>query len=186
MPKIIATKQDWIKLGYKTFSKSGIKGIIVEKMAKTLKVNKSSFYWHFKTKADFIDKIVSYWIQNETESIIDFTDKEKAIHEKIDAFFKIAFKNDPYLEFIFYLKKYAIKNKKYQVIIDNIDLRRLNFTTNLFQELGYNQKEAEIKASIFYKYLIGYHEMIRHKKQDKNYLAEVKSELKHFLKIDEQ
>ena len=53
MPKIIAKKEDWIILGYKLFSKKGISGIVVEKMALKLSVNKSSFYWHFKTKKDF-------------------------------------------------------------------------------------------------------------------------------------
>ena len=44
MPKIIAKKEDWIKLGYRIFAEQGASGIIVEKMAKILKVNKSSFY----------------------------------------------------------------------------------------------------------------------------------------------
>jgi len=183
MPKQITQKKDWIKLGYSLFSKEGIKGINIEKMAKKLACNKSSFYWYFKTKAIFIDEIVRYWIQNETEQVINYTNKGSSINEKIAKFLTIAFKNDPYLEFIFYLKRYAIKNTKYQLIIDDIDERRLNYTTKLFTELGYSKKEATIKASIFYKYLIGYHEMIRHKKQTKNYLNEVKTELKHFLNI---
>ena len=41
MPKIIAKKEDWILLGYKLFSEMGMNGIIVEKMALKLKVNKS-------------------------------------------------------------------------------------------------------------------------------------------------
>lgn len=183
MPKIIAQKGDWVKLGYELFAQQGISGIVIEKMAKKLTCNKSSFYWHFKTKSDFIASIVTYWITTETEQIINFTDKGKKATQKIDKFLNITFKNDPYLEFIFYLKRYAIKNLKYQKIIDDIDQHRLDYTTNLFQEIGYTKNEAKIKASIFYKYLIGYHEMIRHKKQNKNYLSEVKNELKHFLNI---
>lgn len=58
MPKIVAKKEDWIKLGYKRFADQGVSGINVEKMAKALKVNKSSFYWHFKTRKDFIEQLV--------------------------------------------------------------------------------------------------------------------------------
>ena len=54
MPKIIAKKEDWINLGYRLFAEQGVSGINVENMAKILKVNKSSFYWHFKTKKEFI------------------------------------------------------------------------------------------------------------------------------------
>ena len=77
MPKIVAKKGDWINLGYRLFSEQGVSGIIVEKMAKTLKVNKSSFYWHFKTKKAFIEQLVTFWINNETERIINLTDSKK-------------------------------------------------------------------------------------------------------------
>jgi AcrR family transcriptional regulator len=184
MPKIIATKETWVKLGYVIFAKQGISGIIIEKMARSLKVNKSSFYWHFKTKKDFIDEIVQYWIFTETEEIINKAEKSKNIINKWNSFLKIAFKNDPYLEFIFHLKRYAAKHSGIQTVIDNIDQHRLAFVSDLLQEFGYSKKEAVIKSSIFYKYLIGYHEMIRHKKQSKNYLEEVKNELNHFLNIN--
>jgi AcrR family transcriptional regulator len=183
MPKIIAKKQDWINLGYKLFSEKGIAGIIVEKMAENLKVNKSSFYWHFKSKKEFVNELIKFWIITETEHIIRETEKAKTPKKKLDLFLKIAFKNDPYLEFVFFLKRYAIKSKDIQSIIDEVDNKRLLFTSKLFIDIGYSKKQAEIKSSIFYKYLIGYHEMIKHKKQDKNYLKEVKIEMQHFLKF---
>ena len=56
MPKIVAQKKDWIELGYKLFSETGISGIVIEKMSKILNCNKSSFYWHFKAKKEFIQQ----------------------------------------------------------------------------------------------------------------------------------
>ncbi len=183
MPKIIAQKQDWIELGYKLFSQQGISGIVIEKMAKKLTCNKSSFYWHFKTKDKFIIELVNFWVITETDQIINDTEKTATSEEKLDKFLTIAFKNDPYLEFVFFLKRYAIKKKKIQLIIDKVDLRRLDYTSQLFQKLGYSKNEAVTKATIFYKYLIGYHEMIKNKKQKPNYLTDVKKELKHFLNL---
>ncbi len=181
MPKIIATKKDWIKLGFKLFAENGITGINVEKMSSKLKCNKSSFYWYFQTKKTFIDSIVEYWILTETDQIISSTNEQKTIEEKFQTFLALAFEGYPYLDFIFHLKRYAQKQKRIQKIIDKIDNQRLEFTEKLFQEMGYSKKDSNIKASIFYKYLIGYHEMIKNKKQNKNYLTEVKKELSHFL-----
>lgn len=183
MPKIIATKDHWIKLGYKLFSEQGISGIVVEAMAKKLNVNKSSFYWHFKTKEEFVNAIINFWITTETEQIIAQTEAVKSASGKFERFLEITFKSEPYLEFIFFLKRYAKKNKKIQKIIDDIDFKRLSYASNLFQEVGYSKAEATVRASIFYKYLIGYHEMIRNKKQPSNFLIEVKQELKYFLNI---
>ena len=82
MPKIIAKKEDWIILGYKLFSEKGINGIVVEKMALKLNVNKSSFYWHFKTKKDFVNEIISFWISVDTNKIITRVESKPLGKEK--------------------------------------------------------------------------------------------------------
>ncbi len=182
MPKIIAKKEDWIFIGYKLFSENGISGIVVEKMAKKLRVNKSSFYWHFKTKKEFILELVDYWVVTETEQIIKSSSNKSSTEQKIEALILTTYKKMPYLDFIFYLKRYAQKDKKIQTIIDRIDNQRIEYVESLLQELNYSKKEAKIKASILYKHLIGYHEMIRYKKQNNNYVQEVIKELSQFIK----
>ncbi|MFK8044745.1 MAG: TetR/AcrR family transcriptional regulator [Crocinitomicaceae bacterium] len=184
MPKIVAKKEDWIFLGYQLFSKHGIAGIVVEKMAAKLKVNKSSFYWHFKTKADFINEIVSSWVSSNTDQIIALANSENSAEERFLKLIELTFKKEPYLDFIFFLKRYAQKDKKLQALIDSIDLQRIEFTKNILMEMNFSSEEAQQKAILFYKYLIGYHEMIRYKKQNKNYVAEVKSELNQFINFN--
>jgi AcrR family transcriptional regulator len=182
MPKIIAKKQDWINLGYKLFSEQGIKGIVVEKMAKKLKVNKSSFYWHFKTKKDFVTEIVSFWVSENTNQIISLTDSEKSGKEKFEKLIELSFKKDPFLDFNFFLKRYALKDKKIQSDIDKIDNQRIEYTKSILMEMNFSENEAKSKSQLFYKYLIGYHEMIRYKNQSKNYTIEVKIEINQFIK----
>ncbi len=181
MPKIIAQKIDWIKLGYQLFSEQGAAGIVIEKMSKKLACNKSSFYWHFKTKKEFIEQITSFWVIDETEQIIAFTNHEKSAVHKFKTLIVIAYKQTPFLDFIFYLKRYAKKEKKIQLIIDDIDNKRIGFVKSLLQEIGYTQQEAKIKSALFYKHLIGYHELIRYKEQPADYVKDVKKELNQFI-----
>jgi AcrR family transcriptional regulator len=181
MPKIIATKEDWVRLGYKLFSDQGVSGIIIEKMAKKLKVNKSSFYWHFKTKKNFIDHLITYWINNETVQIINLTNNVKKVSDKFKTFIGLIYKQDPFLDFTFYLKKYAKKEQKIQLSIDRIDNLRIEYANKLLQEMGYSEQDAIIKAKLLHKHFIGYHESIRYKKQDNNYQNEVKIELNQFI-----
>lgn len=47
--------------------------------------------------------------------------------------------------------------------------------------MGHSKKDSMIKAKIFYKHLIGYHEMIRYKKQRNNYVQEVLKEINQFI-----
>jgi len=182
MPKIIAKKQDWINLGYKLFSKNGISGIIIEKMAEKLNVNKSSFYWHFKTKNIFIEQLILFWAQNETEQIIELANNEKTATEKFKILISVIYKQNPFLDFVFYLKRYAIKKTEIQNIIEKIDSQRVEYVKNLLHKMQYSEKEAKIKSSLLYKHLIGYHEIIRNKKQSTDYIKGVKIEINEFIK----
>jgi len=186
MPKIIATKQDWIKLGYKLFSEQGVSGIVIEKMAKKLKINKSSFYWHFKTKKYFVTEIVSFWVSENTNQIIFLTDSEKSGKEKFEKLIELSFKKDPFLDFNFFIKRYALKNKKIQLVIDKIDNQRIKYTKSILMEMNFSENDAKSKSQLFYKYLIGYHEMIRYKKQAKNYLTEAKAEINQFIEYEKK
>ncbi len=185
MPKIVASKQDWIKLGYKLFSETGVAGLNVDKMSRLLKCNKSSFYWHFKTKKDFVDKLIEFWINIDTTKIISEVNEQEFSKDKLLKLIKSAFKKDSNLDFIFYLKKYSRENKHVLKIVEQIDRERMTFVSNLLMEIGYSKQEATLKASIFYKYLIGYHEMIRYKKQKNDYLSEVLLELNQFITLND-
>ena len=182
MPKIVAKKEDWINLGYSLFSEQGVSGIIVEKMSKTLKVNKSSFYWHFKTRKDFIDQLIMLWINNETKQIMDLTNSKKAALQKFKTFIGLIYKQNLFLDFTFYLKRYAKKEKQIQLIIDKIENQRVEYANNLLLEMGYSKKDANIKSALLYKHFIGYHEVIRYKNQNIDYQKEVKIEINQFIK----
>lgn len=183
MPRIIALKEDWIKLGYKQFSEKGISGIVIESMAKKLKVNKSSFYWHFKTKTAFIQSIIKFWETESTSKIISLVQNEISPIDRLERLIELSFLKDNDIDFFFYLKKYAKSNKDLANRMDELDNQRLEFTANILMELGYSKSDSIIKSSIFYKYLIGYHEMIRYKEQQSNYMTEVTKELKHFIEF---
>lgn len=182
MPKIIAKKQDWINLGYKLFSEQGVSGIVVEKMADKLNVNKSSFYWHFKSKKEFIEQLTIFWVNTETEQIIKLTNVKKTTLQKFKTLVAEIYKQKPFLDFNFYLKRYATKDNRIQIIIDKIDKQRIEYVKNLLQEMGYSKQDASIKTALLYKHLIGYHEMIRYKKQSNDYQKKVKIELNQFIK----
>ncbi len=183
MPKIVAEKTAWIKLGFELFARHGAVGIVVDKMAGTLKCNRSSFYWHFKSKKEFINEIISYWTEADTEQIIVMTEKAGSPKQKFKNLVEVVFKKDPYMDFVFHIKRYATRENEIQRIIDEIDQRRINYVSSILVDLGYSERESDIKARLFYKYLIGYHEMLRYKPQTTNYVKEVCKELRQFISI---
>ncbi len=183
MPKKVAEKIDWVKLGFELFATNGVSGLIVDTMAKRLNCNRSSFYWHFKSKKEFIREIIDYWIHIDTTQIIDETNHTDNAAEQLKRLIEIVFRKDPNIDFIFYLKRYAQKEKAIQNIIDQIDQQRIAYVESLLTAMGHDEFNAKIKAGLFYKYLIGYHETIRYKPQKKNYLTPIYKELNQFIEL---
>jgi AcrR family transcriptional regulator len=181
MPKIVVQKTDWIKLGYKLFAETGISGIVIEKMSKKLNCNKSSFYWHFKTKKEFVFQLALFWLENQTKSIIALTSAEATTKQKLDKLIQVTYKKMPYLDFVFYLKRYAVKEARVLMIIDKVDSLRVNYVYKLLKEAGYTTTDAKLKSSILYRHLIGYHEMMRYKDQNQDYLEDVKKEINQII-----
>ncbi|MFS4418598.1 TetR/AcrR family transcriptional regulator [Maribacter sp. 2307ULW6-5] len=181
MPKIIATKNDWVEAGLKKFSETGPDGLIVERLAKEINVNKSSFYWHFKTKKDYIDDIISLWIKRSTQDIIDSVEAESNAVLKFEKLIELCFNKKPYIDFFFHLKKYGSERPDVKKLLDEIDAIRIAFTENLLSEMGFNNVESRIKARVFYKYLLGHHEMSRYKVSDFKDIIKAREEIQTFI-----
>ena len=181
MPKIVATKGQWIELGYELFSKAGILGLNVEVMSKKLKCNRSSFYWHFRSKDDFVDNLVNYWQTLYTTEVIAEVNQEKNPQEKLSKLLDITLQQDSNLDFIFYLKKYGEKNKRIKKVVDQNDRKRMDFGSELLMDLGYSEEDALLKTIIISKYLIGHHEMMKYKKRSKKQLVYEKNVIKYIL-----
>ncbi len=183
MPKVVAQKEEWIKLGFKLFAEKGETGIVVDQMATKLKCNRSSFYWHFNSKEEFIDQVIQFWVEMDTDQIIQLTNNEGATKRKFRKLISLTFRKDPYMDFVFHIKRYALKRKKVQKIIDEIDEKRIQYTEDLISELGISRSKARVQARIAYNYLIGYHEMMRYKDQAPDYAKNVLSDLRQFIHL---
>ena len=52
----------WVKAGYKIFAKEGIEGIKVERLARTLQLNKSGFYHYFGSMDNYLKNVLQYHV----------------------------------------------------------------------------------------------------------------------------
>ena len=125
---------------------------------------------------------MNFWIEIETKQIIKLTESESSALKKFKLLVTLSYKKMPNQDFIFYLKRYAKKERKTKKLILKIDEQRMAYVKTLLMKMNYSEKDAAVKSSLFYKHLIGYHEMIRYEKQSSEYEHEVKIELSQFIK----
>lgn len=161
MPKIIVTEEQWVQKGLEYFSKGGIDALIVEKMAKEFACSKSSFYWYFKGREEFIDKIVAMWAERATSDVIYVSSGDMPGDERVRTVLKKMFGNVQSGDFLLHFRKLGQKNVKYSKTLKSIETNRMNYMSELLQQLGICEERAKIKSLMIYHYYLGWYE--RHK-----------------------
>jgi AcrR family transcriptional regulator len=69
-PEKDLSKDDWLKAARLALLKGGVEAVRVEKLARTLRVTKGSFYWHFKNRLQLLEILLREWEQELLEDII--------------------------------------------------------------------------------------------------------------------
>ncbi len=169
------TRQDWIDQGLKVLANSGVEAVRVEPLAKLMGVTKGSFYWHFKNREDLLDSLLQAWIDQNTDGIMEQVEAAGGNADcKLLNLFELAVQNDdePVENAI---RAWARNESKVAAILDQVDQRRLDYTRDLFLQVGFTPFEAIVRARIAYYAVVGEIALgIRMKPADR--LAEVRME----------
>lgn len=147
-------RQDWIDAGLRVLAESGIEAVKVEPIAKLIKVTKGSFYWHFKNRDDLLAAILQEWVRSETNSLIE---KVEAIggdaSTKLLHLFELAIQIDGRLENA--IRAWATKAAEVAEVMVQVDQNRLEYTRDLFLQVGFTPLEATVRARMAYYSLVG-------------------------------
>ncbi len=148
------TRQDWIEQGLKTLAESGVETVRVEPLAKLIGVTKGSFYWHFKNREDLLEGILQEWVKLQTNSIIERVEGigSDATTELL-YLFELAVQDDGQAEKA--IRAWATNDSKTAAVLIQVDQRRLNYTKDLFLQVGFPPFEAMVRARMAYYALVG-------------------------------
>jgi AcrR family transcriptional regulator len=148
------TRQDWIDQGLKTLAETGVETVRVEPLARLMGVTKGSFYWHFRNREDLLEAILQEWVKRQTHSIIE---RVEAIGgdatTKLLYLFELAVQDDGRAENA--IRAWAASDSKITAALVQVDQRRLDYTKDLFLQVGFAPFEAMVRARMVYYALVG-------------------------------
>ncbi len=148
------TRQDWINQGLKTLAESGVETVRVEPLAKLMGVTKGSFYWHFKNREDLLEAVLQEWIKLQTHSIIEQVEEIGGnATTKLLYLFELAVQDDGHVENA--IRAWATNDSKIADLLTQVDQRRLDYTKDLFLQIGFAPFEAMVRARMVYYALVG-------------------------------
>ena len=151
-PKL--TRQDWINQGLKTLSEAGVGAVRIEPLAKLMGVTKGSFYWHFKNRDELLAAILQEWVDCQTNSIIERVETLGGdAKTKLLYLFELAVQDDGLVENA--IRAWATGDSRITAVLTDVDQRRLDYTRNLFLQVGFAPFEAMVRARMVYYALVG-------------------------------
>jgi AcrR family transcriptional regulator len=149
-------RQDWVNAGLTVLAESGVEAVRVEPLAKLMNVTKGSFYWHFKDRNDLLAAILEAWVQLSTSSVIDQINQINADPKtKLLKLFEIAVEvseqDIPAMGRVENaIRAWASIDSQVTAVLARIDQQRLDYTKDLFLQLGFNSQEALVRARMAY------------------------------------
>jgi AcrR family transcriptional regulator len=151
---ISLTRQDWIQQGLSTLASHGIESVRVEPLAKIMGVTKGSFYWHFKNREDLLTGILQEWVRVQTNSIIQRVNELPGNPKtKLLYLFELAVQDDGQAENA--IRAWATNDVNVADVLAQVDRSRLEYTKDLFLQLGFAPFEAMVRARMAYYSLVG-------------------------------
>jgi AcrR family transcriptional regulator len=162
LPEPKLGRQDWVKMGLAVLAESGVEAVRVEPLAKQMQVTKGSFYWHFKDRNDLLGAILAEWVEIDTHSIIERVNQIDADPKtKLLRLFELAIADDGLTPGLAdgtlekAIRAWATSDVKVAAVLEQVDQQRLDYTKNLFLEMGFSEAEALARARLAYYSLVG-------------------------------
>lgn len=146
-------KQSWLKHGLSELSQHGSDALKADRLAKSLKVTRGSFYWHFADLGDFHEHLLAYWQEMVTQQVIAEIELLHDSRSKVRALVHQAFVADVSLERA--IRSWSAQNQMVSNATQFVDHKRINYLTTLLIGEGMSSATAKARAAFLYWAYLG-------------------------------
>jgi len=149
---------DWLLAARKALVKHGILAVKVDRLARSLRVTRGSFYWHFKSQKDLLDQLLNAWVSTNTapfERVLDLPTNAQGKFRAIVDLWLAETEYDP--KFDTAVREWARISSHVERVVRQCDEARIAVFENIFQGLGYTGADALVRARITYFHQVGYY-----------------------------
>jgi len=157
------TIQDWEDAALAAIAEHGLASLAIPRLARSLGVTKGSFYWHFASLQELIEKSLRRWDERDRAALDEVRQIEDP-RRRLAALFAQAMERTEahglYVALAASTIPYAAP------VIRRISNRRLKFLIESYVEAGLNGPEARAQALLAYTAYVGALHLKLTKKQD--------------------
>ncbi|MEM0911793.1 MAG: TetR/AcrR family transcriptional regulator [Pseudomonadota bacterium] len=146
-------KNDWLMFALNVLKEKGPEHIKIEPLCTLKGVTKGSFYHHFKSRAAFIDALMSFWYEKMTVDFIKQANTASTPLEKLEKLDSVILKNHFGAET--HIRAWALKEPIIHDYLVKIDRERQAYLTECYVEMGLSNDTASDLALMAYANFLG-------------------------------
>jgi len=149
------SREEWLTRALEILAEKHNALLNIDALVKRMGVTKGSFYWHFKDRDDFLSQLLDYWVYEFNEKVPK--ELNKAVGDQ-DAKTRLRFLLTYLVEhdcsrYDMVVRSWAAQDPKVGKVLIKIDKLRFKFVQTLFNEMGFSETDARIRARIFVTYM---------------------------------
>jgi AcrR family transcriptional regulator len=146
------TVQDWEDAALTAIARDGLASLAIPKLARSLNVTKGSFYWHFASLQELIDKSLQRWEERDRTTLEELQEIADP-RARLAALFAQAMEQREAHGLYIALSSSPVPHAARA--IRRISRRRLKFLIESYSEAGLKPAEARARALLAYAAYIG-------------------------------
>ena len=146
------SQAEWLEAALQQLSETSVAEIRIEKLARSLGVSKTGFYWHFDDRDQLLEMLLEYWTHEMTEVVtanpllIGLEPKARLIKTA-----EMILDND-LVRYEIGVRQWALSNKDAAKAVRKVNRIRLKFIKQAFLDYGFTGVDAETRALMFTVY----------------------------------
>jgi AcrR family transcriptional regulator len=151
----------WLDTARKALIEEGTAGIEINKLAKRLGSSRGGFYWFFKDRAQLLEELIKFWAETSTalfERVLNDPDRNgMREYETLTDMWVDEKDYDPTWDGA--VRDWARTSEAVRKAVQRVDEKRIAVVERIFNDLGYQGKEANVRARVMYYHQVGYYAM---------------------------
>ncbi|WP_394845737.1 TetR/AcrR family transcriptional regulator [Pendulispora brunnea] len=153
--------RDWADAALWAIGKSGLAGVTIDEVARTLGVTKGSFYWHFEDRLALLRAALERWEEICTHAIIERLEALERPRDRLQQLFMTVFsENETYAPIELAILS-AAENPAVAPVVARVASRRLEYLVDIYRRSGLTPADARSAALLAYSAHLGLLQMAR-------------------------
>ena len=141
------TVDDWVAAGLAIMAADGVGGVKIHRLCERLGVTKGSFYWHFTDLDEYLGAVAQQWQEGEGA----FQAPAETVLPELVAFYV----DQRLSKLERAMRDWSRTDERARAAIHASDARVFARLRDAFVELGYDKKEADVRAKMLFYVGVG-------------------------------